>query len=96
MYFESKVKLREIQWHSVRAGFPESFHRLLFELHSDAVPPSSFMIWVHPAFPEDQIEKVGRTFLRQRLFELAEAASFNAFSETDVAALWERVKPEGY
>ncbi|MBD1915675.1 MULTISPECIES: hypothetical protein [Cyanophyceae] len=54
------------------------------------------MVWVHPVYPEDELVRVARTFAYSRLDDLAEAARKDAFSEDEIQALWESVKPDNF
>ncbi|MEO1068994.1 MAG: hypothetical protein AAFW95_07710 [Cyanobacteria bacterium J06638_6] len=48
------------------------------------------------SYPENDLIRVARTFAYSRLDALAEAARDNAFSEDEIQALWESVKPDNF
>lgn len=93
MYHSSQIQLAAIQRSVDRAGFTEPFHRVTFDLISDGIPTSQISVWVHPAYPDADLLRVAQTFAYQRLLDLAEAASADRFSETEIRSLWEQVKP---
>ena len=68
------------------------YHRVTFDLVSDGIPASQLVIWVHPAFPDDDLVRVAHTFAWSRLAALTEAASSSVFSADQIQALWEQVR----
>lgn len=96
MYHTSAIKLAAVEKLTVREGFPEPYHKVTFELISEGIPTRQMIVWVHPAYPEDDLVRVARTFAWRRLLDLSEAANEGAFSEAEIQLLWERVKPTGW
>ena len=96
MRYSSTVQIAAIERSVVRAGFSEPYHKVTFDLVSDGIPASQLVIWVHPAFPDDDLVRVAHTFAWSRLVALTEAASSNIFSENQIQALWERVQPADF
>lgn len=74
----------------------QNLHKVIFELISEGIPKSQMTVWVHPAYPEDDLIRVARTFAWRRLLDLSEAANEDAFSEAEIQLLWKRVKPAGW
>ncbi|HAA31541.1 MAG TPA: hypothetical protein DCE56_32350 [Cyanobacteria bacterium UBA8553] len=96
MYHSSTIQLATIERSAVRDGFSEPFHKVTFELISDGIPSSEMVVWVHPAYPDDELIRVAQTFAWRRLLDLSEAASKDIFSEEEIKSLWERVKPAAW
>ncbi|MBE9157985.1 hypothetical protein IQ265_14285 [Nodosilinea sp. LEGE 06152] len=96
MRYSSTVELAEIERWTIRDGFSEPYHKVIFSLISDGIPASQLVVWVHPAYPEDDLVRVARTFAYSRLDALSEAAREDAFSEDEIQALWESVKPNNF
>ncbi|MEM9093160.1 MAG: hypothetical protein AAGC93_31090 [Cyanobacteria bacterium P01_F01_bin.53] len=96
MRYPSTVQVSGIEHSVVREGFSEPYHKVTFDLISDGIPTSQLVVWVHPAFPDSDLVRVARTFAWSRLVALVEAASEDIFSEDEIEALWERVKPAGF
>ncbi|MBD1836275.1 hypothetical protein H6F61_27230 [Cyanobacteria bacterium FACHB-472] len=93
MYHSSTIKLAAVERYAARDGFSEPYHKVTFELISEGIPTSQIVVWVHPAYPDDDLIRVAQTFAWRRLLDLSEAASEGAFSEEEIQLLWERVKP---
>jgi hypothetical protein len=89
MHQLTEVRLARIEKLVSRPGFGDRFHRATFELVAEELTPSSFHVWVHPAYPETQLERVARTLLSRRLSDLAQVSQNGAFSEQEIGALWE-------
>ena len=96
MRYLSRVELSKIERLTTRNGFSEPYHKVTFDLISDGIPNSQLVVWVHPAYPEDELVRVARTFAYSRLDDLAEAARKDAFSEAEIQAFWESVKPNNF
>lgn len=96
MYHSSAIQLTEIERFATRDGFSEPYHKIHFELISEGIPPSQMVVWVHPAFPDEDLVRVAQTFAWRRLLDWSEAASEGVFSEVEIQALWEQVKPAGF
>ncbi|WP_026731225.1 hypothetical protein [Fischerella sp. PCC 9605] len=96
MYHSSTIKLAAVEKSAARDGFAEPYHKVTFELISEGIPKSQMVVWVHPAYPDDDLVRVAQTFAWRRLLDLSEAASENAFSEEEIQLLWERVKPANF
>ena len=96
MRYPSTVQIAAIERAVVRAGFSEPYHQVTFDLVSDGIPASQLVIWVHPAFPDDDLVRVAHTFAWSRLVALTEAASRHVFSEEQIQALWEQVRPADF
>lgn len=97
MHFDTRIAKAEVVRDDHRLGFPEPYHRVIFTIESDGIAPLEIGIWVHPSYPEEEIMKVARTFLTGRLQDMATAASLEqAYTPSEVDALWQRVKPESW
>ncbi len=96
MYHSSTIEVATVEKLTVRDGFSEPYHKVIFDLISDGIPTSQLAVWVHPAYPDEELIRVARTFAWRRLLDLSEAANENTFSEEEVTSIWERVKPEGW
>ncbi|MEM1290595.1 MAG: hypothetical protein AAGH67_03820 [Cyanobacteria bacterium P01_H01_bin.162] len=96
MRYPSTIQIAAIERFVVREDFSEPYHRVTFDLVSDGIPASQLVIWVHPAFPDDDLVRVAHTFAWSRLAALTEAASSNVFSADQIQALWERVQPADF
>lgn len=96
MYHSSTIKLARIERLAARDGFPEPYHKVTFELISEGIPTSQVEVWVHPAYPDEDLPRVAQTFAWRRLLDFSEAAREGAFSEAEIQLLWERVKPSGF
>ncbi|MEL6399069.1 MAG: hypothetical protein AAFR26_08300 [Cyanobacteria bacterium J06626_4] len=88
----STIQIAAIERSVVREDFSEPYHRVTFDLVSDGIPASQLVIWVHPAFPDDDLVRVAHTFAWSRLAALTEAASSSVFSADQIQALWEQVR----
>jgi hypothetical protein len=93
MRYSSTIQLAEIERYVHRNGFSEPYHKVTFHLISEGIPTSQISVWVHPAYPDDELIRVAQTFAWSRLIDFSEAASKGAFSENEIQALWEQVKP---
>ncbi len=96
MRYSSTVQIAAIERSVVRAGFSEPYHKVTFDLVSDGIPASQLVIWVHPAFPDDDLVRVAHTFAWSRLVALTEAASSNIFAAKQIQALCDRVQPADF
>lgn len=96
MYHFSVLQLAVIERSTQRDGFLEPFHKVTFDLVSEGIPTSQITVWVHPAYPDEDLVRVAQTFAWRRLLDLSEAAAVDTFSEAEIQLLWERVKPAGY
>ncbi len=96
MYHSSALKVAKFEKLTTRDGFSEPYHKVTFNLISDGIPTSQMEVWVHPAYPDEELIRVARTFAWRRLLDLSEAAHENAFSEQEIKSIWEQVKPEGW
>lgn len=96
MYHSSTIKLAAVERLAARDGFLEPYDKVTFELISEGIPTSQIAVWVHPAYPDEDLIRVAQTFAWRRLLDLSEAASEGAFSEEEIQLLWERVKPVGF
>lgn len=96
MRYPSTVQVAYIERSTKRQGFSEPFHKVTFDLISEGIPTSQLIVWVHPAFPDDDLIRVARTFAWSRLVALSEAAEEDIFSENEIQELWERVKPSSF
>lgn len=96
MYHSSTIQLAEVEKLVTRAGFSEPYHRVKFELISAGIPTSQIEVWVHPAYPDEELVRVAQTFAWRRLLDWSEAASENVFSEEEIQSLWQQVKPAGF
>lgn len=96
MRYPSTMQVANIERSTTREGFSEPYHKITFDLVSDGIPTSQLVVWVHPAFPDDDLIRVARTFAWSRLAALTEAASEDIFSEEQIQALWERAKPPNF
>jgi hypothetical protein len=96
MYHLSTIKLAKVERSTVREGFLEPYHKVTFELSSEGIPTSQITVWVHPAYPDDELVRVAQTFAWRRLLDWSEAASAGAFSPEEIQLLWERAKPAGF
>lgn len=96
MRYPSTVELAGIEHLASRNGFSEPYHKVTFDLISDGIPVSQLVVWVHPAYPENDLIRVARTFAYSRLDALSEAAREDALSEDEVQALWESVRPDNF
>jgi hypothetical protein len=95
MHFDTRISNARIVRNAKRPGFQEPYHQVVFTIESDGINPIEIGVWVHPSYPDDEILKVGRTFLAGRLRDMATvAASEKAYTPSEVDALWQRVKPE--
>ena len=94
MYHSSAIEVATVEKLTTRDGFSEPYHKVTFDLISDGIPTSQMAVWVHPAYPDEELIRVARTFAWRRLLDLSEAANENIFSEEEVKSIWERVKPE--
>jgi hypothetical protein len=92
MHFNTRVDLVSMRDDLARPGLAGAYKEATFRVNSDGVPPFEVRIPIHPAWPENEAEKVARSFLAARL---AEAASgLDAYRPAELDALWSRVKPE--
>jgi hypothetical protein len=96
MYHLSTIQVASIERLAVRDGFPEPYHKVTFDLISEGIPTAQLSVWVHPAYPDEELVRVAQTFAWRRLLDLAEAAQAESFSEADIRSLWEQVKPAGF
>jgi hypothetical protein len=96
MRYSTTIQLAEIERETTREGFSEPFHKVTFNLVSEGIPTSQMIIWVHPAYPDEDLVRVAQTFAWSRLLDLSEAAKEGSFSETEIQSIWERVKPDGW
>lgn len=96
MRYPSLIKLATVERLTERDGFSEAYHRVTFDLISEGIPTSQITVWVHPAYPDDQLIRIARTFAWSRLVDWTEAAGEGAFSEAEIQALWEHVKPSDF
>jgi hypothetical protein len=96
MYHLSTIKVAGIERLAVRDGFSEPYHQVTFDLISEGIPTAQLSVWVHPAYPDEDLTRVAQTFAWRRLLDLAEAAQTGAFSESEIQSLWEQVKPVGF
>jgi hypothetical protein len=96
MRYPSTIQLAAIERLAARDGFSELYHKVTFDLISEGIPTSQIVVWVHPAYPEENLVRVAQTFAWSRLVALSEAASEDIFSEAEIQALWERVKPADF
>lgn len=77
-----------------RPGFTEPFHKVLFAIEQADLDGMVIPVWVHPAYPADQVEAVARCFLTGRLADLAQtAAAQSTLTSAEADALWQSVKP---
>ncbi len=95
MHFDSHAVVTRIEQAIPRPGFEVRFHRVWFRLTCDGLPEIDVPVWMHPAFPEEQVEAVARCFLAGRLRDMATAAGKGAMSPHDVDKLWRSVNPAG-
>ncbi|MEM0982176.1 MAG: hypothetical protein AAGH78_18145 [Cyanobacteria bacterium P01_H01_bin.58] len=96
MRYPSEVQVADIERSVPRENFSELYHKVTFHLVSEGIPPSQMTVWVHPAFPDEDLVRVARTFAWSRLAALLEAASEDVYSEDEIQALWERVQPPDF
>jgi hypothetical protein len=96
MRYPSTMQLAAIERLTARDGFSEPYHKVTFDLTSEGIPVSQLVVWVHPAYPDDNLIRVAQTFAWSRLVALSEAASEDIFSEDEIHALWEQVKPADF
>ncbi|NER82500.1 MAG: hypothetical protein F6K42_23655 [Leptolyngbya sp. SIO1D8] len=96
MRYPSTVQVSDIERSTVREGFSEPYHKVTFDLISEGIPTSQLVVWVHPAFPDDDLIRVARTFAWSRLAALLAAASEGVFSEDEIQVLWECVRPDDF
>ena len=93
MHFETRIILKEVLRNQQRPGFLEPYHRVVFTVESDGIDSVEIGLWVHPSYPDDELIKVGRSFLSGRLADMTTAASESAYTPSEVDTLWQRVKP---
>lgn len=93
MHFETTITLKEVFRNQHRPGFPEPFHKVVFNVESDGIHSLEIGLWVHPSYPDNEIIKVGRSFLAGRLADMTGVASESAYTSSEVDALWQTVKP---
>lgn len=93
MHFETRITLKEVLRSQHRPGFPEPFHKVVFKIESDGIDPVEIGLWVHRCYPDDELIKVGRSFLAGRLTDMTTVASEGVYTPSEVDALWQRVKP---
>lgn len=96
MRYPSTMQLAAIERLTTRNGFSELYHKVTFDLTSEGIPTSQIVVWVHPAYPDNDLIRVAQTFAWSRLVALSEAAGEGIFSEDEIQALWERVKPADF
>ncbi len=96
MRYPTTIEVAKIERAIARPGFSAPYHRVTFTLCSDGIPASVMSVWVHPAYPDTDLVQVARTFLWSRLADLCEVAAADRFSEAEIRALWEQVKPENF
>ena len=96
MRYPSTVQVADIERSVEREGFSEPYHKVVFDLISEGIPTHQMTVWVHPAFPDDDLIRVARTFVWSRLESLTEAAHEDAFSEAQIQALWKQVEPPDF
>lgn len=96
MYYPSAVQLQQVERFATREGFSEPYHKVTFDLVSEGIPASQIVVWVHPAYPDEELVRVAQTFAWRRLLDWVEAAKAGAFSEAEIQTLWEQVKPVGF
>ncbi|WP_242053694.1 hypothetical protein [Nostoc sp. FACHB-888] len=65
----------------------------MFKVESDGIDSLEIGLWVHPSCPENDLIKVGRSFLAGRLADMTTVASETAYTPSEVDALWQTVKP---
>lgn len=93
MHFETSITLKEVLRDQHRPGFPEPFHKVVFKVESDGIDSLEIGLWVHPSYPDNELIKVGRSFLAGRLADMTTVASESAYTSSEVDALWQTVKP---
>jgi hypothetical protein len=93
MHFETSITLKEVFRNQQRPGFSELFHKVVFKVESDGIDSLEIGLWVHPSYPENDLIKVGRSFLAGRLADMTTVASETAYTPSEVDALWQTVKP---
>ncbi|MBW4563635.1 MAG: hypothetical protein KME32_21325 [Mojavia pulchra JT2-VF2] len=93
MHFETRIILKEVFRDQHRPGFIEPFHKVVFEVQSDGIDPLEIGLWVHRSYPDENLIKVGRSFLAGRLTDMVTVASEGAYTPSEVDALWQTVKP---
>src|SRR5829696_7247688 len=81
-------KITKIDRMVIRPGFPGRSHCVTFKCPAHNAPVDSFFqVWVPVAYPEAEVERVARTFLSQRMLELAELAKASALADAAIDAL---------
>jgi len=90
MYEQSELKATKIEKLVIRPGFAGRFHRVTFVWLDGGLVDSSFQVWVPPAYPEANVERVARTFLWRRLLDFAELSKAGALSEQEIGAIRKR------
>jgi hypothetical protein len=93
MYFDGEIKNTEVYRNQERPGFSDKYHKVRFILQSDGIEPIKVDIWVHPAYPEEGMLKVAKTFLHRRLLDLVELTGKDIYKPEEVDTLWQSVKP---
>lgn len=96
MRYPSQVEIASIEKLMKRDSFSERYHKVTFNLISEGIPTSQIVIWVHPAYPDNEIIRVARTFLWSRLIALSDAAKEEIFSSDEIQSLWEQLKPTDF
>ena len=80
---DATVRIMTVEHDIARPGFDERFYRVSFEIASGDMGPFSIPIWVHGAFPRNEINAVARTFLAAGLRDAADAATQGAMLEDE-------------
>jgi len=93
MHFDTQISVKEVLRDQQRPGFPEPFHKVVFLINSDGIDSLEIGLWVHPRYPDRELVKVARSFLAGRLRDMVTVASEDAYSPSEVDALWQQVKP---
>ncbi|MEM8837700.1 MAG: hypothetical protein AAGE89_06380 [Pseudomonadota bacterium] len=92
MHFNTRIDLIEWREGIRRPGLSGPYREAIFRISSDGMQPIEVSIFVHPAWPEDDQEKVARSFLHARLREGLQA--LDIYDPAELEALWRKVKPE--
>ena len=58
MRYPSEVQVAGIEHSILREGFSDPYHKVTFNLISEGIPPSQMAVWVHPAFPDEDLVRV--------------------------------------
>jgi hypothetical protein len=93
MHFATTIELRHLRSGITRPGFDARFHEVVFAVRQENLAPIEISLFVHEAYPEDDVVAVARGLLAGRLTDMAAAAQEGALRPGEINALWKKVAP---